>query len=178
MAEYLFLQLSFLSRSCEAMRISKTFGERKHVLISTEPKRKYFLAYEGSETERLYFEGIQANKDRFGINILIEIVPILRSFNEAGFSHPIRLLACLKEFLLQIKKGQYKINSIIECTIDYLKEENVFLNSDFSEEKIRDFLVNWFIREGYSLQEDIFTNLDEIIDKVGKSLYKKYQFAI
>lgn len=42
------------------MRISKTFGERKHVLTSDNPKREYFFAYEGSETERLYFDGIQA----------------------------------------------------------------------------------------------------------------------
>jgi hypothetical protein len=155
------------------MRISKAFGERKHVLTSDNPKRKYFFAYEGSETERLYFDGIQANKDRLGIDVLLEIVPLLRSCNEAGWSHPIRLLSCLMEFLQQMEAGQYKISSIIEWTIDYLEGENILADANVSEDEIRSYLVGWFAEEGGVTQEDTVSSLDMIVEQVADSLQEK-----
>lgn len=120
--EFLFSAQFFLSRERDSMRISKTFGERKHVLVSDNPKKKYFFAYEGSETERLYFDGIRTIKEKLGIDALLEIVPILRSCNEEGWSHPIRVLSCLMEFLQQMQTGEYKISTAV-------KNEKLFAES-------------------------------------------------
>ena len=66
------------------MRIPKNFGER------TEPERtiarKYYLVYEGTQTEVQYFNGILNNKEKLNINLLLEIIPILRSYNEDKLS--------------------------------------------------------------------------------------------
>ncbi len=66
------------------MRIPKVFGER------SETKRiiakKYFLVYEGTQTEVQYFNGILDNRERLNINSLLEIIPILRSYNEEQWS--------------------------------------------------------------------------------------------
>lgn len=155
------------------MRISKTFGERKHVLPSDNPKKKYFFAYEGSETERLYFDGIKAIKNKLGINALLEIVPLLRSCCEAGWSHPIRLLSCLMEFLQQMQEGQYKISSIIEWTIDYLINENIVVGAGMSEDEIRRYLIEWFASKGELLPENTTASLEEIIEQVAASLQEK-----
>lgn len=59
------------------MRIPKIFGERTEK--GREAIKKYYLIYEGSQTEAQYFAGIDQNKEFLNINSLIEIVPILRS---------------------------------------------------------------------------------------------------
>lgn len=41
------------------MRESRTFAQRTRVLLSDEVRKKYFLVYEGSETEALYFEQVK-----------------------------------------------------------------------------------------------------------------------
>ena len=72
------------------MRIPKTFGER------TEEKRKankkYYLIFEGAKTESQYFNGIASNKEFLNISSLIEIIPVLRSYNEEDWSNPKKIL--------------------------------------------------------------------------------------
>lgn len=173
MGEFPFLVQFFLLRECDIMRISKTFGERKHVLVSDNPKKKYFVAYEGSETERLYFDGIKTIKEKLGINSLLEIVPILRSCNEDGWSHPIRVLSCLMEFLHQMQTGEYKISSIIEWTIDYLVDEKIIKNCELTEEEVRQHLQEWFLTETKIALDDTVVTFDDIAEQVSISLRNK-----
>lgn len=70
------------------MRESRTFAERTKVLKSDEPIKKYFLVYEGSDTEVIYFDAIRSLREDIGINPLIELIPIIRSFSEEGWSNP------------------------------------------------------------------------------------------
>ena len=46
------------------MREKKTFAKRAKVLMSDEARKKYFLVYEGKDTELLYFEAIEKLKER------------------------------------------------------------------------------------------------------------------
>ena len=39
------------------MREKKTFAKRTKIRTTDEVNKKYFLVYEGSDTEDLYFEG-------------------------------------------------------------------------------------------------------------------------
>lgn len=63
------------------MRIQKTFAERTRAHNTDQMTRKFFLLFEGEETERQYFKGINDNKAILGIQQIIEIHPILRSFS-------------------------------------------------------------------------------------------------
>ena len=64
------------------MREKRTFAERTNVFTSDKTLRKYFLVYEGSETEAIYFDAVNSMRDDIGISPLIEIIPIIRSYSE------------------------------------------------------------------------------------------------
>lgn len=66
----------------------RIFAKRSSTLESDLSKIKYFFVYEGEKTENIYFEAINNARKRLKINPLIEIIPILRSFNEKGWSNP------------------------------------------------------------------------------------------
>lgn len=53
------------------MRERRIFAERAKVLKSDEAVKKYFLVYEGSDTEAIYFDAVQSMRDDIRINPLI-----------------------------------------------------------------------------------------------------------
>lgn len=55
------------------MREKRTFAERSKILKSNETKRKFFLVYEGSSTEVLYFDALLDSGNDVEINPLIEL---------------------------------------------------------------------------------------------------------
>lgn len=74
------------------MREKKNFARRSRVLASAEARKKYFLVYEGEETEQIYFDAVNEQKDSLGINPLIELIPVMRSYSEVGWSNPKKIL--------------------------------------------------------------------------------------
>ena len=74
------------------MRERKQFAERTRVLVSDEVRQKYFLVYEGEDTELIYFDAITELRENLKLNPLIELVPIVRSYNEAGWSNPKKMV--------------------------------------------------------------------------------------
>lgn len=70
------------------MRERKRFGERSTISQSKQARKKYFLLYEGSDTEVIYFDTVHDLRDNIRLNSLIELVPIIRSFSEEGWSNP------------------------------------------------------------------------------------------
>ena len=103
------------------MRIPKNFGER------TEPERtiaqKYYLVYEGTQTEVQYFNGILNNKEKLGINLLLEIIPVLRSYNEEQWSNPKKILDCIIGYIESDGAKDYTVDSFSDKVIDWLLEE-------------------------------------------------------
>lgn len=103
------------------MRIPKVFGER------LEPERviakKYYLVYEGSKTEVQYFKGIIDNKEKLNINSLVEIIPILRSYNEEQWSNPQKILDCLIQYIESDISTEFTADSYSNKIIDWLIEE-------------------------------------------------------
>lgn len=127
------------------MRIEKTFGVRTHKLDNPEVKRKFLLVYEGEETEAQYFEGIDQNRGYLKINPLIELKPILRSFDEKGWSNPKKLLDRLVEFKAEISDDSFTIKSVIAKAIDYLIIDNVISNESlYSCQDIEVELTEYF----------------------------------
>lgn len=74
------------------MREKKSFAERTKVLPSDEVRRKFFLVYEGKHTELLYFDAVNELREEIKINPLIELVPIMRSYSEDGWSNPKKIV--------------------------------------------------------------------------------------
>lgn len=70
------------------MRERRTFAERTKVLKSDEGKRKFFLVYEGASTEEIYFNALDNSGVYTDKNPLIELVPLIRSYSEDGWSNP------------------------------------------------------------------------------------------
>lgn len=126
------------------MRIPKAFGER------SEPKRiiakKYFLVYEGTQTEVQYFNGILNNRERLNINSLLEIIPILRSYNEEQWSNP---------------------RKILDCLINYIENDGV---TDFTVASFSDKIIDWLIEGGYITEKTVYNKRNlkpKLIDLLG-----------
>lgn len=52
------------------MREKRTFAERTRIFASDKTLRKYFLVYEGSETEAIYFDAVSSLREDIDINPL------------------------------------------------------------------------------------------------------------
>ena len=50
------------------MREKRNFAERTKLLPTSEARKKYFLVYEGKDTEDIYFESVNSCRDKIGIN--------------------------------------------------------------------------------------------------------------
>lgn len=111
------------------MRESKTFAERTKLLKSDEAVKKYFLIYEGSDTEVIYFNAISSLRENIGINPLIELIPIIRSFSEEGWSNPKKILDRVIENLQESKEKTISYESLLNRIMDYLYEIKVITTS-------------------------------------------------
>ncbi len=66
--------------------------------------RRYYLIFEGANTERKYFQGIDNNRKELGINSQIEIVILHKEGDISSFSHPIKLLALIEDKKKSLKR--------------------------------------------------------------------------
>ncbi len=128
------------------MREKRNFAQRTKVLTSDEARKKYFLVYEGEETEQIYFDEVNLCRNEIGINPLIELVPVVRSYSEQGWSNPKkildRILTNLKENESQIVSYETLLNWIME----YLHEEKILTTSKTQAKAMWDTLL-WICAE-------------------------------
>ena len=123
------------------MRIQKTFGERsgKERIAA----RKFYLVYEGANTEAKYFEGIEQNKSALNIDSLIEIVPILRSYNEQDWSNPKKILDKLIEYICEKDCDKMSKSSFIDKVIDWLLEEQIIGDKGvYTKDNLKPIILN------------------------------------
>jgi len=103
-----------------SLRTPKPYGQRTNVDILIEPKKKYFLVVEGSNTEIDYFYGIDNYRSELGIDQLIGIIPLERAEENTTDSHPMHLLnaALMKTGMIdapenyELLEYDYKIDEI------------------------------------------------------------------
>lgn len=125
------------------MRIQKTFGERSEK--EREVARKFYLVYEGSKTEAKYFEGIEQNKLVLNIDSLIEIVPILRSYNEQDWSNPQKILDKLIEYVGEKNCDKLSKDSFVDKVIDWLSEEELISDKGvYTKNNLKPIILNLF----------------------------------
>lgn len=111
------------------MRESRAFAERTKALKSDEAKRRYFLVFEGASTEKIYFEALENERNEVEINPLIELVPIIRSYSEDGWSNPKKILDRIISNLEEEETGQLTYESLLNRIIDYLYDEKILTTS-------------------------------------------------
>ena len=111
------------------MRGSRTFAERTKFLKSDEALKKYFLVYEGSDTELIYFDAVNSMRENIGINPLIELIPIIRSYSEEGWSNPKKILDRIIENLEESKAERISYETLLNRMMDYFYETKVITTS-------------------------------------------------
>lgn len=111
------------------MRESRTFAQRTQVFASDQTRRKYFLVYEGSDTEVIYFNMVRSMREDINISPLIELVPIIRSYSEEGWSNPKKILNRIVENLEENKTNQISYETLLNRIMDCLYEMRVITTS-------------------------------------------------
>lgn len=153
------------------MFIQNTFGQRAQVLESPEVNIKFFLVFEGEQTEVQYFDGIKENRNLLNINPLIEIKEVKRSFNEKGWSNPKKILDRLLEFMQEGENQSFSLETIINCTIQLLVNDDI-INSDsiYSIKQIENTIKTHFESEESITDFNQVCNVNNTIDIITNCL--------
>ena len=167
------------------MRERHNFDQRTNVLKSDEAKKKYYLVYEGEKTEEIYFDEIISSREKIGINPLIELVPVLRSYSEKNWSNPKKILDRVLKNLRESKTKEISYETLLNWIMEYLEDEKILTSGRKQAESVWDTLI-WICKEKLHVDlenttDDIeetckkiaaylgeFTNIENIIDDVPK----------
>ena len=160
------------------MREKRTFAERTKVLKSDEVKKKYFLVFEGSDTEVIYFDMVNSMKAEIGLNSLIELVPIIRSFSEEGWSNPKKILDRIIKDLEEDDSGKISIETFLNWIMDYLRETDSIANDRRVRNTIWEMMKLVCENEFEKTLEDKVKNVEiignKILEKIEEKIQKQY----
>lgn len=144
------------------MREKRTFAERTRVFTSDKTLRKYFLIYEGSETEAIYFEAVGSMRDNIGISPLIKLIPIIRSYSEDGWSNPKKILDRVIENLEESRTNRISYETLLNRIMDYFYEMKIISASKVQSRIIWKAMCR-------ICEEKCFKKLDSYVDDIEKS---------
>jgi len=154
------------------MREKRTFAERTKKLKSDEAKRTFFLVYEGACTERIYFDAIKNCEENTGINPLIELVPIIRSYSEDNWSNPKKILDRVIQNLEEEKTGRITYETLLNRMMSYLYDEKMIGSSKIQMHAVWNILETGCTTElGKSLSEqvdDVKSACDVLVDYLNR----------
>lgn len=128
------------------MREKKMFAQRTRTRNTDEAKRKYFLVYEGKETEEIYFESVSQNRSKIGIDPLIELVPVVRSYSEERWSNPKKIVDRMLLNLEESRLGVVSYETLLNWFMDYLYEGEILTNSKVKAKSLWQTL-EWICKE-------------------------------
>ena len=144
------------------MREKRTFAERTQVFASDKTLRKYFLVYEGSETEAIYFDAVSSLREKIEINPLIEIIPIIRSYSEDGWSNPKKILDRVIENLEESRTNHISYETLLNRIMDYFYEIKVITSSRIQARSIWKTMCR-------ICEEKCLKNLDSFVEDIEES---------
>lgn len=145
-------------------------GRTETVKGGREVKKKYFLVFEGSETEEIYFQAIEDHYGRSGKNMIMELVMLIRHNSEEGFSNPKKMVEMILRSLKEHKEKNYSYRSVIDWISGYIKENNIINNK--KEKVIAQELEEICRRDFKKKPEDSIAEKD--LQKVISGLLKTY----
>ena len=108
------------------MREKRNFAERTKITKEDRTRKKNFLVFEGSRTEEIYFDTINELKGKIGINPLIEIISIERTYSEYGWSNPKKILEQLLKDLEEIEDGKLSYKTLVDKIMEIIVEDKNF----------------------------------------------------
>lgn len=141
------------------MRERRNFAERTKILKSDQVNRKYFLVFEGKNTEQIYFEAINNNRDFLKLNPLIELVPLLRSYSEENWSNPKKLIDRVVKNLQEKEQGIVSVNTLLDWIIDYFIDEKIIKSGKSEAKYVWNILTQ-------AVNDEISLTLDDVISKI------------
>lgn len=159
------------------MKERRNFAERTKVKNSDEVNKKYFLVYEGEETEVIYFDAVNDLKQEIGINPIIELRPLIRSYSESGWSNPKKILDRVIQNIEESKTDIITYETLINRVIDYLREEKIITTSKTQTKSVWSILQWHYEKEMHKLLTDIVENFEEACQDVCKYLEKQMNFT-
>lgn len=148
-------------------RVKSTFGERKKVFENSNPRKKYFLAYEGVKTEVQYFNGVCNHKEYLNISASVELVPLLRHSPHIGWSNPLKVFDRVNSCLKHLSKNERNVDSFVNAISDYCFNESEDLQTIDERNELYKTILNIF-EEKFNLgpNDNINFSDDEIISKI------------
>src|SRR5574344_702377 len=146
------------------MRESKIHGERSKTRNSDEVNCKYFLLFEGTKTEPLYFDSLNENKSIIGISPLIQLVKLERDSEEKTWSNPKKLLY---RILLVIKEPSTGItySTLINAMVDCLYESEWLKKHGTNIDEFDEILHKFYVEKLGKKPEEIVVDQQETVYK-------------
>ncbi|EHO21149.1 hypothetical protein HMPREF9466_00657 [Fusobacterium necrophorum subsp. funduliforme 1_1_36S] len=146
------------------MREKRAFAERTRRFNGDRTRKKYFLVYEGSNTEEIYFNAVNALRNEIGIHPLIELVSLIRSYSEEGWSNPKKILECLMREIREKETGKISYKTLLDKIMETISEERQNLPeiSNVSRETI-------FKTLQYCCKENMKKSMEDIVENVAES---------
>ena len=137
--------------------------------------KKYFLIYEGSDTEVIYFDAVRTMRESIGINPLIELIPIIRSFSEEGWSNPKKILDRVIENLRESKEQFISYESLLNRIMDYLYETKVITTSKVLARNIWKTMLQTCDKKLKKSTEDRVDNIETSCKILIEDLREEYE---
>lgn len=157
------------------MRESRTFARRSKVLKSDEALKKYFLIYEGSDTEVIYFDAIRSMREEIGINPLIELIPLVRSFSEEGWSNPKKILDRVIDNLRESREHAISYETLLNRIMDYLYETKVITTSKVLARNIWKTMERICNKQLHKTLDDTVTDVEKVCSMLVEALKNEYE---
>ena len=159
------------------MREKRNFTERSRALASKEVCKKYFLVYEGKNTEAIYFDGIIDKRDEIGLNPLIELVPVIRSYSEEGWSNPKKIYDRMAQNLREAEEGIISYETLLNWFMDYFYDEGIIKNNRTAAAIMWGALLNICDEQLHIALSDHVPDIDEACTQIVRCLEKEAEWG-
>ena len=158
------------------MREKRKFAERTRISKEDRTIKKYFLVFEGNRTEEIYFNAINELKDKIGINPLIEIISIERTYTEEGWSNPKKILEQLLKDLEEIENGKISYKTLVDKIIEIIMEDEKISSKILKEISSEKMIEN--IKKDIESLDNIVENVEEDCEFLLNMIIKKLFLTI
>lgn len=158
------------------MREKRKFAERTRISKEDRTIKKYFLVFEGNRTEEIYFNAINELKDKIGINPLIEIISIERTYTEEGWSNPKKILEQLLKDLEEIENGKISYKTLVDKIIEIIMEDEKISSKILKEISSEKMIEN--IKNDIESLDNIVENVEEDYEFLLNMIIKKLFLTI
>ena len=158
------------------MREKRKFAERTRISKEDRTIKKYFLVFEGNRTEEIYFNAINELKDKIGINPLIEIISIERTYTEEGWSNPKKILEQLLKDLEEIENGKISYKTLVDKIIEIIMEDEKISSKILKEISSEKMIEN--IKNDIESLDNIVENVEEDCEFLLNMIIKKLFLTI